>query len=990
MTSFWYDFCNIKYIPYVKPEYLIEGGENVIKLKRKRNFRDCVLSIMIAMDIRKGIKMQLDKIRKEYNNNKKKTKIDNISDYNSHSEMIINFSKIIITFYDNMTAERTLLLNLNIFHIFLKLIWNSKVKDKKNVSNLIYEMVTGDNLPLEKYNINTLAQYMEANFGADIDYFNMGLNEFEPLMEKICLKYSMMQITSFSRKKNNIEINNMINFNISSNAIKVVNLFLLRYYKKEKEKSEKNKLVRMSEIKKTRFKYSTIRINSSELDKTKEVYLVVINFTELNISLKFESNLSRKYKINPKGTLSFYKPDIFSDKNKSTLTLLDVTIDDQPTIKGIDFGRNNTRQYKLRINKKNKDYDIYVSVKVNTSGLLKQVHICPSITIFNDTNFKEIELFIKNPRIKYNSIIIKQNDKNFIPLTWFICEEPMSDIYMKIKNNIEPIKLYDHINQIIIEPISELELLEHKSQKRKIEKSTKRNKKKYWNQNEINSIITEIDNRKDNKIVNFMDDNKKIFFSIDYYFVQSKEIKEILDKKESQLKLANVNDTMTTLEEFSNDYWYDYLIYIRPFATFFNQLPIDLTFTHGNSNEKLLKHFNNTFIYNDLREEKEQIRITFNYNGNKYRSNYFDVTNKNHIELINYDNQTIENLFCCILKSKKKIDFNKNFNYDVTLIDFSTSSYDYTFYFKYLIMNKLPNSLWIKPSKRKNKKKEKIPETELKSGTLTIMSFENNSDTKFFIREENSRWSNSFDLRMINKKGTIEIDKEIEKEERNIINTKDISCIINWGKNYENSRILIFQEQFLIHNKLNFDIYYRQEKDKEKNNYFLKKGAFESINRIKEKKIFRLGLFDSNCGEFNYSSPFDIEILKSVDLLTKINDKEKNKYDNHFLYTNDEKNYYILIRIESYVFEDGLIYLTITNPYLPSLKIENETDIPIKIYEEKGDNKPLIINGKLPKGFPFVWKNTSKEKNELFLDIFGNKRSFSFSKYENEIFEIEF
>ena len=173
-------------------------------------------------------------------------------------------------------------------------------------------MVTGDDLPLEKYNINTLSQYMEANFGADIDYFNMVLNEFEPLMEKISLKYNMMQITSFSRKKNNILINDMINFNISSNAIKVVNLFLLRYYKKEKEKSEKNKLVRMSEIKKTRFKYSTIRINSSELDKTKEVYLVVINFTELNISLKFESNLSRKYKINPKGTLSFYKPDIFT------------------------------------------------------------------------------------------------------------------------------------------------------------------------------------------------------------------------------------------------------------------------------------------------------------------------------------------------------------------------------------------------------------------------------------------------------------------------------------------------------------------------------------------------------------------------------------------------------------------------------------------------------------------------------------------------------
>ena len=487
-----------------------------------------------------------------------------------------------------------------------------------------------------------------------------------------------------------------------------------------------------------------------------------------------------------------------------------------------------------------------------------------------------------------------------------------------------------------------------------------------------------------------MDDNKKIFFSIDYYLVQSKEIKEILDKKENQLKLANINDTMTTLEEFSNDYWYDYLIYIRPFATFYNQLPINLTFTHGNSTEKLLKPFNNTFIYNDLREEKEKIRITINYNEDKYRSNYFDINDKNYVELINYNHQSKENLFCCVLKSKKKIDFNKNFNYDVTLIDFSTSSYDYTFFFKYLIMNKLPNSLWIKPSKRKKKKKEKIPETELKSRALTIISFESNSDTKFYIREENSRWSNSFDLRMINKKGTIEIDKEIEKEEKNIISTKDISCILNWGKNYENSRIIIFQEQYLIHNKLNFDIYYRQEKDKEKTNYFLKKGSLESINRIKGKKIFRLGLFDLNCGEFNYSSPFDIEILKSVDILIKINDQEKNKYDSHFVYTNDEKNYYILIRIESYIFEDGLVYLTITNPYIPSLKIENETDIPIKIFEEKGDKKPLVINGKLPKGFPFVWKNTSEEKNELFLDILGNKRSFSFSKYENEIFEIEF
>ena len=989
VMSFWYDFCNIKYIPFMKPEYLIDGKPKG-KIRPKRTFRDCVLSIMIAMTIRKGIKNFLEEKRKKDKTIKKVNKMDNISDFNSYTEMRIIFKKIIITFYDNMSAEKSLLLNFNIFHVFMKIIWNSKVKDKENVSNLIYEMVTGDDLPLEKYNKNTLAQYMSANLGMEINYFNMGLNEFEPLMEKIKFEHYMMQICSFSRKKNYININDIINFNISSNAIKVVNLFLLRYYKKENEKSEKNRLIRISDIGKSRIKKSTIRLNSAELDKNKEVYLVIVNFTELNLNINFESNLGKKYTLNSKGTLTFYKPDIFSEKNKSNSTLLDATIENQSKIKGVDFSQNNTRQYKLRINQKNKEYDIYITVKVNTSGLLKQVHFCPSITIFNDTNFKEIELYIDNPRTKHNSIIIKQNDKNFIPLTWFLCEAPMSKIYMKIKNNIEPIKLYDHINQIIKEPLTEEEISERKSKKRKIEKSTKKDKNKYWNQNEINSLINECDNRKDNLIINFVEENQKLFFSIDYYLVQSKEIKDIMEKQEQKLKSMNVNDTMTTLEEFSNDYWYEYLVYIRPFASFFNQLPLDLIFTHGNSNEKNLKNFKNTFIYNDLREEKEKIRLSFNYNGEKYRSPYFDITKQNAIELINCDDETKENLFCQILKSQKKIDFNKNFNYDVKLIDFSTSSYNYIFYFKYLIMNKLPNSLWTKPFKKKKKsKKEKITECELKSGSLTIMSQSHNSETKYIIRDAKSKWSEPFDLRTINKTGTIELDTEIEKEEKNVINTKDISCILSWGKNYENSRILIFQEQFLIHNKLKFDIYYKQEKDKEKTHHFLKRETLESINRVKEKKIFRLGLFDSNHGEFNYSAPFDIGILKAVDLLIKINEQEKDNYDNHFVYTNDEKNYYILIRIESYVFDDGLIYLTICNPYIPSLKIENETDFPIKIYEEKSSEKPLIINGKLPKGFPFVWKNNLEEKNELFFEICGNKRSFSFSKYEKEIFDIE-
>ena len=983
-NSFWFDYNNIKYIPYLLPEYVI-NGKVIINPHKKRTFRECVLRIVIAIQIRKSLKVQLNLIRSKYKK-KNKIKTDNIQNFNSHYEMNIKFGKIIMTFYDNVSDEKRLLLNVNIVQFYMKSISNTIIKDKNNVSNTIYEMITGEDLLIDRYNIDTLAYYMNINFGLEINYFNLILNEFEPLMEKIKFDYLSMQTCSFSKKKNSININNIINFNISSNAIKVVNLFLLRYYQNESEKKFKKKTVKFSPINNKR-KRGTIQFYSKTIEPNKEISLLLMNYTELNIDINFDMNSNKKYHLKAGESLTFYKTDLFLERNQNNyFNKLNATIMGKAKIKAINFGRNNTRQYKLRV-KLNKEYDLYINVKVNTSGLIKQVHFCPSISIYNDTNYKEIEIFIKNPSIKKNSLIIPQNEKCYIPLTWALCDPPLSYIYLKISNNIEPIQLYEYINDVIVEPKNEKEIIKIKKQKKKIEKDAGDKKKKYWNQNIIKSLLSECDNRKDNKLIAFNYENKRIFFYIDYYFVQSKEIKKILEDKEKDIKMDNFEESMTTLDEEYNDYSYDYLLFIRPYATFINQLPFNLIFTHGNSNEKKIKTLNKSFLYNCLSNDNEQIRITFYYNGDKYRSPYFNITNNNYIELLNNDNPNNQNLSCCILKSTKTIELNKNFNYDVKLIEFSSLSYEYTFYFKYLIMNKMPNSLWAKTF-HKVKKNKKVKETELKSGQLTVINYIIPSN-KFALKEENSNWSKVYDLNSIKDNGTIEIDTEIEKEGRKIINIKDISCILSWGKNYENSRILILQQQYIIHNKLNFDIYYKQEKDKENINHFLKKDTFESINRTKEKKIFRIGLFDINCGEFNYSAPFEIGIIKSIDLLIKINEVDKNKYDNNSIYTNDETNYYILIRIESIVFDDGLIYLSLTNPYFPSLKIENKTKTIIKIKETKNDSKPLIINNSLLNGFPFVWKNNSEEKMNLFFEIYGVQKSFSFAKYEKESFEIE-
>ena len=176
VLSFWFDFNNIKYIPYMKPEYIVDG-KVVIKPISKKTFRKCVLKIMIALEIRKGLKAQLNLIKTRYKNlAKEKEKVENInknSDFNSHYEMSIKFGKIIMTFYDNISAERKLLLNVNIFQFLMKSISNTIIKDKNNLSNLIYEMLSGDDLSIERYNIDTLANYMSINFGLEINYFNL-------------------------------------------------------------------------------------------------------------------------------------------------------------------------------------------------------------------------------------------------------------------------------------------------------------------------------------------------------------------------------------------------------------------------------------------------------------------------------------------------------------------------------------------------------------------------------------------------------------------------------------------------------------------------------------------------------------------------------------------------------------------------------------------------------------------------------------------------
>ena len=85
---------------------------------------------------------------------------------------------------------------------------------------------------------------------------------------------------------------------------------------------------------------------------------------------------------------------------KNNMNTMSVSILNSGTIHGINFNRNNTCQYKLKVEKDNKIYTIYFSIKVKTQGVVKKIIFTSSLSIFNNTNFDSIFIMINNKNIE--------------------------------------------------------------------------------------------------------------------------------------------------------------------------------------------------------------------------------------------------------------------------------------------------------------------------------------------------------------------------------------------------------------------------------------------------------------------------------------------------------------------------------------------------------------------------------------------------------------
>ena len=1032
MKFLYYDMIEL-YIPYMKPEYLIHG----IPKRKKMNFKQCFKRIVLAKKLQKILKNDLKILKKE-----KGTKIENVNTatFNSYIECHVKINQIGFTFFDTNDFRGMPLFNSDFSNLSVKFISNSKCKDKKNMGNAIVEMITASEIPMEEYNINNLGMYLEVLTNFEANYHNTILSEYEPLIERVKVKVLMYQVASFLRNKCFVDIDEMINFDISSNAVKALNLFMLKYSEESEELEELKKNIKKKtkkimnankmNIKKSRLTFSVLHEQKRQriMNNREGAVISIINMTGVDLSFSFESNPHYIIGMKPGEIMYFSKADLKSARGlddgnmmMSNMNTIRVSIMRSGLIKGINFNHNNISQYKLKVQKDENAYTIYFSARIRTQGVVKKIIFSSSLSVFNNTDYESIFLMINNDKIQRNVIEIPKNQRRHIPISWFICEIPKSEIRIKFSEDGESYLVCDHISEIISKPIDEKtknDNLKLKSKTIKKYEKTKNLEKK----DIIEKIIKDSENLNKSKVISIKDEesdpnneitkNKKKYFCFDYYLFQSKGVSELLKNEEQDMSPNNINRSTTykrvntNISEMINltnnelEFSYEYMVYVRPCLTFINLIPFDLNVSLNDYIKIKIEKNKTENIYN-LNPDyvyKNQLSLKFilEYYEKKFKSDYtLAEGDLGEIELFeemsDYGDKKIINM----LKLSKEIELEPENKYILISKGFSCCSYDFIFYSDYIINNRLPYPIWYTPCDKNGIKgiKTDVIGTKQKllgNNSLSLISLPNNED-KFIIRSEDSKWSEPFDINTIGINGAITIDAEVKTIQNQIsTKSKNIACLISKSQIYNKSIVIIFEQRYLLCNNLGFDIYYKQEKDVEI--LLSDKTEKELVYHNREKK-YRLGLYNSEEKLFCYSQPFMADNVSDVDLSIRISKKDLHKYNNfrNNIYTNNNIDYYLLIRIINKSYDDGTFYLLILLPIFPFLEIVNETDTRVLIHETEDNKYPLAVEPHLlgRNKFPYIWKNTVEPKENLYFEIYGFKQIFSFSKVGKEIITIQ-
>ena len=987
-----------KYFPHVKPEYIVDG---VVQMPPKKKFqvKQIFRKILIRNYMNKILKQTMKKAVKKKGDD---VVFINTNGFNSKMGITVKIDKIGLILFNNTETTKTILLQINLTKLKVLLKLNSKIRNKENMSLAIYEILTADYLPRTKYDINNLALFMDVLFSMDVNYLNIMINDFEPLVERFNMGVTMMQVAPFSKMKGYITTNDIINLNLSTDSVIALNKFLTTFLQDEKI-WEENKVDQIL------FAPIESSHGSKGDNEIEEVILKFINITGINLIFYFDDNPNYKIPLKNQGKISFTRSTLYKarghdrHRNPYQKTTFSLCVGDCLPIENINFQRNNYKNFKtfLQNNNGNK-YPVYFSVKVETLGIMDIVTFCPSLSFYNDTKFDTIFLLINNPNIVENTIIIPKEQKGYVPLSWLMCDYPESTISIKLSQNGQSTQICSNALELFSNPIIEEHILEErKSKKKEVQKAVPNaNNPTFIKMVDIKK--SECENRKDSKTIIVNDNGINKSINLDYFILQSKDLKKLKEKSKNDISVHdninnnNINDPNTTFTELfpSNstnvNYDYEYIIYVRPNIIISNKtpFPINITYPEGNTIIDTLEKecFYNTDMVN--------VKFTMEYN-NVYTSQTFSLTEENiYVDLVS--DVSVNPIKCHIFRNPIKLTIPSPQKFFCELNEYSILSYEYTFFFDYLFTNRLTKKIWVCPCGTKgiaNLEPGQINSRilELQPSSINFLSLPN-YETNCCIKDEHSPWSESFNMNTIGVQGVVKLDSTNYSVSPGTISTSqynqnptfqatnEIACLLSGSEIYDFSTIIVFEPKYIIINNLGFDIVYRQEGYS--NIYPLRAKENQTLIYEKGEKDFRIGIKDEAFSAYNFSGIFNLENIMDVDIKIKI-DRNSPKYNNEMkLFSYDGKEYYILIRVINQSYDQGTVFILLTHPLFPYLEIANNTNVPIRICEE-GTAGFNIFNAKEPI-VPFVWENSNKHSDKIYFEIFGKQGSFNYSIFKKE------
>ena len=979
LMKFLFESLYSNYVPYIKQEDVVYIKGKPVLIKRRKTIKNIISHVIKSNQIKNKI----------FTLSKKKKKKINETITNSFNSINLQLDKIHVTilddhYYSYNKKEKRVLLALEMSKIFFNKINNSNPKDKTNIGNDLFGMLTNTQLSIDNYIVHNLYRYMNCTFTLELYYYNLEYSDFEPFIEPINMQYLSFQTNPLFRAKTYLNIENIININVSPNSMKILNIFLSKYSNENPNGIDKNNIE--GELNKISKKKSDdfLRLISKESLKNEEQEETVIkltNKTGVFVYFWFDFDKENKIKIKNNETIHLTNKQIYKTRKKRKLiqkkesekNTFSFQILNYESIQRINLNSSDSLYFKTKI--ENEQKYLYYSLKINTNSFIKEIIFESSIVVLNESKFDNLILSIDDEFIDDNKLVLSQNNKISIPLTWVISSK---NIFLQYNKLSEKFLVYNNISEIIQgNEFSQSELNEKQKQIGILKNSLENKLNAYDKINlhhpkykdYVSTFILQRFNKKESKMVSIKNQNNEdISLYLDYCSLQYKYFHNSSEKVFHYLEYTKKSA--------------EFILLIRPIANITNYTPFDIV-CHNNKDDTEINISKNGTIelYNNNWSDNEYlIKLDLVYNNEKYYSEYINLnSNKNFINTINFSNESDDILRCNISHNL----LNKDFNiFDNEFENYSFLSYNYILYFDVIVNNRIEFDLYGIDFKDINNNLNKDI-LKFNSGSLSVFSSYKGDIQHLLVNSK----ADDFNKDMKVNVNAVDLENVIEIEyEKNVYN---ILCKTSNSLNYKYSNILVFEPKYILINDLDFDIYIQQINEDNK--------PIDEIKKINAKKyiplyyktqkkiIFKIGIKVSKSSPLvSLSGSFELENSMEYELKVEVDESFKDKYPKNVFYIRDK--IYLYFRIKDKITDEGNVYLFITFPEFPILEIDNRTKEEIRIYETKKEDEPIIINP-LSK-IPFIWSNNIISKNKFICEIFNKKKVLSFSEYKTNIIKI--